>query len=273
MSTRVVKGVLCLLSLAAPALGPATNGVWHAADSSNWAGYAASGGTFTSVSGTWTVPAGGGNGTDATWVGIGGDKTHDLIQAGTENIVRGGRVSHDAWVEMLPAASRPVNLPVHAGDTISVSLAQSAPSQWQVTINNTTTGQQFQATEQYSSSLSSAEWIEEAPSNRQTVLPLDDFGTIAFSGATAVENGQQVSISQANGQAITMIRGRQALATPSALGADGQSFSVSFDAAGAISGTPPVVTEPFPCVTTGPAPRFPVDPFPFPRIRRGRGID
>src|SRR5262249_9163260 len=42
--------------------------------SENWSGYAATGGTFTGVSGAWTVPqvSGTTGAADATWVGIGG---------------------------------------------------------------------------------------------------------------------------------------------------------------------------------------------------------
>jgi hypothetical protein len=55
--------------------------------SHNWSGYAATSGTYTGVTGTWTVPVPGINGTPgvgATWVGIGGVSGHDLIQAGTQ---------------------------------------------------------------------------------------------------------------------------------------------------------------------------------------------
>ncbi len=77
-------------------------------------------------------------------------------------------------------------------------------------------------------------------------MPLDDFGTVTFTNATALENGKQSTIAQAGGQPITMFsstvqgrRGRfgqpgaqggqagQPLAQPSALGADGSSFSVT----------------------------------------------
>src|SRR5437867_7169793 len=56
--------------------------------SSNWSGYAASGGTFTSVTATWTVPTVSANstGADATWVGIGGLSSRDLLQAGTQGL-------------------------------------------------------------------------------------------------------------------------------------------------------------------------------------------
>ncbi len=53
--------------------------------SHNWSGYAAKSGTYTGVTGTWTVPVPGINrtpGVGATWVGIGGVTSHDLIQAG-----------------------------------------------------------------------------------------------------------------------------------------------------------------------------------------------
>ena len=66
-----------------PAPAPATS----ADTSRNWSGYAATGGKFTSVTGTWTVPQSNGSanfGSDATWVGIGGVNTRDLIQAGTQ---------------------------------------------------------------------------------------------------------------------------------------------------------------------------------------------
>src|SRR5438445_9051939 len=59
--------------------------------SSNWSGYAANGGTFTSVTATWTVPtvSATSSGADATWVGIGGLTSNDLLQAGTQAMVDG----------------------------------------------------------------------------------------------------------------------------------------------------------------------------------------
>ncbi len=200
--------------------------------SRNWAGYAATGGTFTAVSGTWTVPnvsAGRTAAADATWVGIGGVSATDLIQAGTDATVQAGRVVYTAWVELLPQASQPVPLVVSAGDTVSVAITQQSGDTWQILIRDTTTGQSYQKRVTYASSRSSAEWIEEAPAvRRRTLLPLDNFGTVAFTNATAVEDGQQHSIAQANGQAITMAsQTGQPAAQPSALGHDGASFSVT----------------------------------------------
>jgi hypothetical protein len=68
----------------------------------------------------------------------------------------------------------------------------------------------------------------EAPSARRgRLLPLDTFGTLSFSQAAAVKNGQTVTVAEAGGHAITMIsRTGQSLARPSALGEQGESFSV-----------------------------------------------
>jgi hypothetical protein len=201
--------------------------------SHNWSGYTSTGGTFSAVSGTWTVPefkSDGSFGVDAAWVGIGGVRGRDLIQAGTQQTVSGsGSTQYQAWVEMLPSASRPVPLRVHAGDSVSVSIAEESPDQWSIAFTNSTTGQTYSTTEQYRSSHSSAEWIEEAPSGgRGGVLPLDNFGTIDFSGASAIKDGQTVSLGGLNARAITMVgSGNKALAVPSKLTDDGAGFSVA----------------------------------------------
>jgi ketosteroid isomerase-like protein len=203
--------------------------------SANWSGYAATGGTYTSVSGTWSVPQFAPDspaGADATWVGIGGVNTRDLIQAGTQQTVSGnGTTRYQAWVETLPQASHPVPLTVNPGDSISVAITQSpqAKNEWQVSYTNNTTGQTYQVTENYASSMSSAEWIEEAPSAaRGRQIPLDNFGMIDFSQGSAVKDGQTVNIADAGATPITMVaRSSRQTAKPSSLGADGGSFTVT----------------------------------------------
>src|SRR5205823_10341559 len=134
----------------------------------NWSGYAATGGTYTAVSGSWSVPQfspDGPAGIDAAWVGIGGVRSRDLIQAGTQQTVSGsGRTQYEAWIEMLPRSSRPVPLQVHPGDSITVSINEESTDQWLIHFTNNTTGQTYDTTQTYTSSHSSAEWVEEAPS-------------------------------------------------------------------------------------------------------------
>jgi hypothetical protein len=174
--------------------------------------------------------ADGPSGIDAAWVGIGGVRSRDLIQAGTQQTVSGsGRTQYEAWIEMLPRSSRPVPLQVHPGDSVTVDISEQSTDQWLIHFSNNTTGQTYDTTQTYTSSHSSAEWVEEAPSaGRGGVLPLDNFGTIQFSAGSAVKNGQTVNIADSGARAITMVGGNeQALAVPSALGSDGASFSVA----------------------------------------------
>jgi hypothetical protein len=217
---------------------PTAGNAWFApnsgagqATSRNWAGYTATGGSFTSVSGSWTVPTvapGGGISSDAAWVGIGGVTSQDLIQAGTQDVVEGGQMTRQAWIETLPGAAQPVPVTLHAGDAVNVVVAQQASSDWQLTLSDATTGQSYQTTVAYASSLSSADWIVEAPSDGRQEITLDNFGSIAFSGTTTVDNGQSQTIAVANGQAITMVDSNgQPIAVPSGPGGDGESFSVA----------------------------------------------
>jgi hypothetical protein len=199
--------------------------------SSNWSGYAARGGSFTSVAGTWTVPEislDSPFGADAAWVGIGGLRSRDLIQAGTQQMSTGsGSVTYQAWVEKLPDVSHPVPLVVLPGHTVSVSIDLQDTDLWLISMTNHTTGQSLLKTEQYTSTLSSAEWIQEAPFARRRILPLTEFGSITFSAGSAVRDGVSLSIADLGARPISLIdNNRRAIAVPSPLGSDGASFSV-----------------------------------------------
>ena len=200
--------------------------------SRNWAGYAARGGTFTSVSASWTVPKLGLDsefGADATWVGIGGLRSRDLIQAGTQQTSSGsGTATYQAWIELLPEVARPVPVTVLPGDEVSVSVDQQAGDSWLISIANTTSGQSLQRTVQYSSSLSSAEWIEEAPFARRRILPISAFGSVTFANASAVRDGQSLSLADLGARAISLVdNAGRTLAVPTPLGLDGATFTVA----------------------------------------------
>jgi hypothetical protein len=199
--------------------------------SSNWSGYAASGGAFTSVTATWTVPtvSATSSGADATWVGIGGLTSEDLIQAGTQAIVDGsGTVEYSSWIEMLPASSKTIPLSVSAGDSVTVTITQQSGNDWLITMKNNTTNGTYNVTVQYDSSNSSAEWVQEAPSVGRGLVSLDLFGTVPFTGATAVRDGKTMSVSALGAKAITMInRQGQAIAQPSTIANDGSSFTIT----------------------------------------------
>lgn len=200
--------------------------------SSNWAGYFATGGSYSSVSGSWTVPRPSGNGVstsgDAAWIGIGGATTTDLIQVGTEDQVSAsGQVYTAIFYELLPASAKIVTtVPINPGDVITASLF-GVNNVWTIKATDVTTGQVFQTTVGYASSLSSAEWIEEDPSLETGELaPFDNFGTISFTGGSAVRNGVSGSIVAVGGKALTLVNAAgRSLATPSGL--SGGSFNVT----------------------------------------------
>ena len=199
--------------------------------SSNWSGYAANGGAFTSVTATWTVPtvSATSSGADATWVGIGGLTSNDLLQAGTQAMVDGsGTVEYSSWIEMLPQSSRNVPLSVSAGDSVTVTITQQGGNDWLIAMKNNTTNGSYSVTVQYSSSNSSAEWVQEAPSVGRGLISLDQFGTVKFSGASAVRDGKTMSLSALGAKAITMINGQgQAIAQTSTIASDGSSFTIA----------------------------------------------
>jgi hypothetical protein len=198
--------------------------------SSNWSGYVANGGTYTSVTGTWIVPQVGATstGADATWVGIGGVTGTDLIQAGTQATVSGGTASYEAWTETLPDSSRTVSLDVSPGDSVTVTITEKTSGVWLIAMANNTTKASYQRTVSYSSSRSSAEWIQEAPSSGRSVIPLDDFGTLRFTAGTAVRDGKTLGLTALGATPVAMInRSAQVIAQPSTLGADGSSFTVT----------------------------------------------
>lgn len=202
----------------------------------NWSGYVAggtrSGDSYTSVTGSWVVPKVGGtdrNSADATWVGIGGVSSRDLIQAGTQALVQGGTVAYSAWIETLPGFSKGVPLEVQSGDSITTTLTEETPGTWSVTIVDHTRGTSYSQSVAYNSSRSSADWVEEMVSNGSaSFIPLDSFGSVAFTGAAATVNGASKNLSQLGAKPLTMtsLEG-QTLATASTLGNDNASFSVA----------------------------------------------
>jgi hypothetical protein len=183
------------------------------------------------VNGSWTVPqteASSTAGASAAWVGIGGVRSRDLIQAGTQVTASGtGRARYSAWIETLPQASRNVPLTVRPGDSVTVSIVDQGADTWLVTLTNDSTGQRYDETVPYASSRSSAEWVQEAPSAGRGTVPVDDFGTVTFTNGSTVKDGKTIGLARAGARPITMIGADgQPLAVPSTIGSDGASFSV-----------------------------------------------
>jgi hypothetical protein len=201
--------------------------------SSNWSGYANTGGTFTDVKGTWTQPSArcsaGQTAYSSFWVGIDGDTTNTVEQTGTDADCSSGSPVYYAWYEMYPKF--PVNLsssqlPVSPGDSISAEVSTNGSGSFTLTITNNSRGKTFTTTQTSKKArLGSAEWIAEAPSGSGGVLPLANFGSVSFSSCAA--NGKSISANP-NPDAITMAANGVTKASPSGLGSGGSSFSVTW---------------------------------------------
>jgi hypothetical protein len=221
-----------------PTPTPGGNGNVTTTTSSNWSGYAvettSSSSAFTSVTGTWTVPTAKGNGTAyaSVWVGLDGSNSSTVEQLGTDSDLSGGTPTYYAWWEMYPNYSINVNnMTISPGDSMTASVSY-AGSQFTLSIKDNTTGQSFSTTQTASNAKrSSAEWVVEAPSSNSGVLPLANFGSVTFSGASATLNGTTTGpINSASWQAYQINMASRGVTedTTSALNASGNGFSVTY---------------------------------------------
>jgi hypothetical protein len=156
-----------------------------ASESTNWSGWADSGSTFSGVEAEWTVPSVPASSTtkvSSTWVGIDGWDNQDLIQTGTTQAGVDGSTDYFVWYEILPDASVPIG-EVSPGDEIEAEVVQDSGDTWTITIDDVTQDAGFSQNFSYSGPATSAEWIEEDPTNGQTdqLFPFADFGTVRLS--------------------------------------------------------------------------------------------
>lgn len=154
----------------------------------NWSGYGLAGRRFTGVTGTFNVPTPL-NWTScleetAVWVGVDGLRNHDLLQAGIaetgftasstntpilmppsafSGFVCLGRAQVYAWWEDLPSAPERVDLPVKAGDSVTVSLFKMSPGWWALAVHDLSDRKSFLLAQPYSGPQTSVEWVVEAP--------------------------------------------------------------------------------------------------------------
>lgn len=199
--------------------------------SSNWAGYVASQPNTVAVSGTWNVPAVRATSRatySSVWVGIGGFTSNDLIQAGTESDYVGGRAVYYAWVEALPANTVLIpGLAVRPGNVVSASITYNGRSRWTVTLRNLSTGRSVSRAMFYRSTLSSAEWIEEAPSTASGVEPLARCASLYLRSARLTAGGRMSGLAGRSINRLVLVdsRGLTQL-LPSALYAWSTAFTV-----------------------------------------------
>jgi hypothetical protein len=195
--------------------------------SSNWSGYSAINGRYTSVSANWIQPTA--SCTSQTtyssfWVGLDGDGSSTVEQTGTSADCSGGSPRYYAWYEMYPKFPVNLSIAVRPGNSMTGTVTTDGKGHFTLTIHNNSTGGNFVTTQTLKrASLASAEAIAEAPSSSGGVLPLTNFGTVSFSAVTV--NG--VAIGSFNPDRIDMVSGGVTKAQTSAL-SGGTSFSVAW---------------------------------------------
>jgi hypothetical protein len=196
--------------------------------STNWSGYAVTGGSYKSVTSNWVQPAVTCNGTTAYssfWVGIDGDTSGTVEQTGTEADCNGSTPVYSAWYEMYPKFPTNYSNPVAPGDHFTGTVTTDGKGNFTLTLSNTTRGwTQSVVKKLRSAKLASAEIIAEAPSSSGGVLPLANFGTVNFTGSTV--NGSTLTASTPGLDAITMQSGSTVKAQPSSMSSG--SFSVTW---------------------------------------------
>ncbi|HET9168079.1 MAG TPA: G1 family glutamic endopeptidase [Actinospica sp.] len=154
--------------------------------STNWAGYAANGSTYTSVTTTFKQPkvtCSSGTEYSSFWVGLDGYSSSSVEQTGTEADCSGTSASYSAWYEMYPNNPVTYSNTVAAGDTIVEKVIYEGSNKYELYLADSTRGWSHTTTKTGSFSRSSAEVIAEAPYSGG-VLPLANFGTVTFTGST-----------------------------------------------------------------------------------------
>ncbi|KAI0439642.1 peptidase A4 family-domain-containing protein [Xylaria telfairii] len=204
--------------------------------SSNWGGAAIVTSGVTEVSGTFTIPkpsipSGGSSRTDycgAAWVGIDGYSNSALIQTGVLWCVEGSSYEYEAWYEYLPAALIAYSgFSVTAGNSVTVTATKTSSNGGTTTISangksasHTFSGQSTQLQG------ASAEWIVEDFTSGNSLVPFANFGSVTFTGATAIINGATVQASSDSPVTIDLVSSSGSVLTSTSI--SGSSVAVSY---------------------------------------------
>ncbi len=205
--------------------------VGGAETSNNWSGavvYAPSGSTFKWVEGNWNVPdpfPAAADGTwyySSSWIGIDGDGSPDVCQAGVEceAVTAGGVTTKNvyAWWEWYPLAEVKItNFPVAAGDMLSCVICATSTTTASVYFSNNSNGAgtSFQITAPSGTTLKGncAEWVVEAPTVGGSLAKLARYGEVYFDNANS-ETSASALVKGGTGNSISMVAGGKTISTP-----------------------------------------------------------
>ena len=207
------------------------------ATSSNWSGAVlftdAATDPFSWITGEWTVPNAHSptptNGTryySSAWLGIDGDGSPDVLQAGTATEVTGTSVSCYAWWEWFPEYSVAIsNFSFATGDSGALTICSTGANTAFVSFRNLTSlqGTSFSITAPAGTTLTGncAEAIFERPGVGGSLAELPRYGENFFNNVTAhTKSGKSYGIGAGTLLSMTADDGTTVISTPSVLDGD-----------------------------------------------------
>ena len=196
--------------------------------STNWAGYAITGGRYTSVAANWVEPhvTCTSDGIAGFWIGLDGWGSESVEQDGTGVDCTNGTPQQFAWWETYPENSIQVyNEPVAAGDRMSSEVVSESGGRYAMDLTDWTADwTRHNVVSAPTAQNASAEIIAEAVTNGSGITPLPDFGSIDFTDSTI--NG--LSLPEISAQPVDMTdMANHLIATTNPADADGD-FAVDY---------------------------------------------
>jgi hypothetical protein len=241
--------------------------------SSNWSGYAVTGGPFTGANATFTVPfittAASCSAHVSEWVGIDGfnppgqPADSPLIQAGIDESDTNPATDQCTpgsffvwpWWEVLPAPEQlPANwqgASVSAGDKVTVTIGQVSGGTWAMELTDHTGGGSFIADASFGGSDATAEWIVEASSDAgdcNGVCPLAEYTNAHDSEPGVTFSKLGLEGTDSTWYQIAMVQDGLQVSTPSAYSTNAADtgvtgFSVSYTGVGGSGFRVPALVE------------------------------
>jgi hypothetical protein len=170
--------------------------------SSNWSGYAVTGGTFSTATASWIQSAASCTSKDgetdmSPWVGIDGFSSETVEQTGSSADCDGSSVDYYAWYEMYPANVVVINKTVKAGDSFTGTVTHTSGTKYTLTLTDHTQDWTNTVSKSLSADDSSAEAVMEMAANNLTKFATDPFTSFTVDGSPVGSfTGSQYTIYQ-----------------------------------------------------------------------------
>jgi Peptidase A4 family len=187
-----------------------------AVKSTNWGGYvdlASKGSTYSKVTANWTVPtlkctSATAGGFASFWVGLDGFNDSTVEQTGIRAICETAKTAeYEDWWEMYPAGVEIVHSTLKAGDKLTGTVVVSGTKYTLSITDHTNPKNSLSVTKSCAKSTctdATADWITESHVVTNDI-PYPDYGTEAFTDASATSGKKTGTIGSFSNDAITIV--------------------------------------------------------------------